>query len=264
MCRAEEISIIFSSSRSCFGSLEESVHDNASQRIGSESKAFCVRCMRCRRSDFKLLPFRKPVLMLQQAGLTRCIRTAAYFRRFASVTSNTIFAVATGSSKAAIAVIRVSGDGTSNVLRSIISSGKLPEPRRATYTKLLHPQDGTLLDKCIVLWFPKPNSVTGEDYCELHIHGGVAVQSAVLSALRASSQSMRLAEPGEFAKRSYLNGKMDLTEVEGLADLINAETEKQRRQAVRQLDGELSKLYSSWRDELSTVSPRAERTCAIV
>jgi tRNA modification GTPase len=135
--------------------------------------------------------------------------------------------------------------------------GPLPAPRHASLRKLKHPGSGELLDRGLVLWLPGPASFTGEDMAELHIHSGRAVIGGVIGALQ-SLPSMRLAEPGEFARRAFENGKLDLTEVEGLADLIAAETEAQARQALSQAEGGARALYESWRDELVKAQALAE------
>lgn len=124
-----------------------------------------------------------------------------------------------------------------------------PEPRRAVYRRLLDPGEGTVLDRGFILWFPGPGSFTGEDVAELHVHGGRATVRAVLDVL-TGPLGARLAEPGEFTRRAFENGKLDLTAAEALADLVDAETEAQRRQAVRQLDGALGRLYEGWREDL--------------
>ncbi|MBM3542983.1 MAG: tRNA uridine-5-carboxymethylaminomethyl(34) synthesis GTPase MnmE [Alphaproteobacteria bacterium] len=161
--------------------------------------------------------------------------------------SDTIVAPASGAGRAAVAVIRVSGPGTTDVLKALC--GALPTPRHATLRKLHDPRAGALLDRGLVLWFPAPSSFTGEDMAELQVHGSRAVTGAVIEAALAV-EGTRLAEPGEFARRAFENGKIDLTEVEGLADLVNAETEAQRRQALAQAEGSLRRLYQGWRAEL--------------
>ncbi len=128
-------------------------------------------------------------------------------------------------------------------------AGDLPEARRAALRTLRRPADNDALDNALVLIFPAPNSFTGEDVAELHLHGGPAVIAAVLEAL-AGEPGLRPAEAGEFTRRAFENGKLDLTEVEGLADLVDSETEGQRRQALRQMDGALSRLYENWRADL--------------
>lgn len=124
-----------------------------------------------------------------------------------------------------------------------------PVPRRMHYVALRDPASGEVLDRALVVWFPKPATETGEDMAELHVHGGRATVDGILAAL-AACPGLRLAEPGEFARRSFENGKLDLTAAEGLADLVSAETAAQRRQALRQLDGELGRLYDGWRERL--------------
>lgn len=155
----------------------------------------------------------------------------------------TIFARATGSGRAAIAVIRISGAASGPILERL--GGDLPAPRRAV-VRALHAgaQDKELLDRALVLWLPGPGSYTGEDSAELHLHAGPAVIDAVSAALVALGA--RPAEPGEFTRRAFSNGRLDLLEAEGIADLIEAETQGQRRQALRQADGALSRLYHGW------------------
>jgi tRNA modification GTPase len=159
---------------------------------------------------------------------------------------DTICALASGAGRAAIAVIRISGPATGEVLRALCG---LPEARHASLRTMRDPRTGTLLDRGLVLWFPAPSSFTGEDMAELHVHGGRAVVAGVLDAV-LSIDGVRLAEPGEFALRAFENGKLDLTEVEGLADLINAETDAQARQALAQAGGSLRTLYEDWRHRL--------------
>ncbi len=162
---------------------------------------------------------------------------------------DTIFAPASGQGRAAVCVIRISGDKTRFVLETM--SHSVPEPRRAAVRQLKHPETGEILDQCLMIWMPGPASFTGEDQAELQIHGGLAVRQAVLRCLTALS-GCRPALPGEFTRRAFLNGRMDLTAIEGLADLIEAETEAQRRQAFRQLEGYVGKIVESWREELLT------------
>uniref|UniRef100_A0A6M2CLZ7 Putative trna modification gtpase trme n=1 Tax=Rhipicephalus microplus TaxID=6941 RepID=A0A6M2CLZ7_RHIMP len=162
--------------------------------------------------------------------------------------TSTIFALASGSVRCAIAAIRVSGPHTATVLRRIAKLEQ-PTPRKAILRKLVHPCSGIHLDTAIVLWFPSPGSYTGEDCCELHVHGGMGVVSAVMAAL-SRVDGVRQAEPGEFTKRAFMNGKMDLAEVEGLSDLLKAETEAQRVQALAQMEGSLSTLYRKWTNDL--------------
>jgi len=167
--------------------------------------------------------------------------------------TDTIFALASGAGRAAVAVMRLSGPGTGALLTRL--AGRLPEPRRASLRRLRDPQ-GEILDEGLVLWFPAPGSYTGEDSAELHLHGGPAVIAAVAEAL--ARLGARPAEPGEFTRRAFLNGRMDLTEAEGIADLIAAETEAQRRQALRQAGGALARLHGGWAERLTTLLAHQE------
>src|SRR6266581_3013246 len=159
---------------------------------------------------------------------------------------DTIYAPATAAGRAAIAIIRLSGPASGPAVAAL--AGKLPPPRVARHVRLRDPDSGEELDDGLVLWFPGPSSVTGEDVAELHLHGSRAVLAAVMAAL--GRQGLRLAEPGEFTRRAFLNGKLDLTQAEAVADLAAAETEAQRRQALRQLDGHLGGLYRNWGERL--------------
>jgi len=159
----------------------------------------------------------------------------------------TIYALSSAPGRAGVAVIRVSGPQAAAALRRL--GGDVPAPRLARLRELRHPENGAVLDRALVLWFPAPASFTGEDVAELHVHGGRAVIEAVLAAL-AMTPDMRPAEAGEFARRAFENGKLDLTAVEGLADLVDAETEAQRLQALRQSDGALAELYEGWREKI--------------
>src|SRR5437870_5713745 len=155
----------------------------------------------------------------------------------------TIFALSSGRPPAAIAVVRVSGPAARAALEALC---KLPEPRRAALRRLRKPGTQEALDDALVLWLPGPNTETGEDMAELHLHGGRAVIAAVLEAL-GKLPGLRPAEAGEFTRRAFENGRLDLTAVEGLADLVGAETEAQRRQAYRQLKGLLGDKAGNWR-----------------
>jgi len=170
--------------------------------------------------------------------------------------TDTIFALSTAAGRAGIAVIRISGPGAGVVLRGLTGEA-VPAPRQAMLTTLRTADTGEALDRGLVLWFPGPESFTGEDVVELHIHGGSAVVTAVLGAI-SEIPGTRMAEPGEFTRRAFMNDKMDLTGAEGLADLINAETEGQRRQALRQASGELGAIYESWRVRLMRALAHAE------
>jgi tRNA modification GTPase len=160
--------------------------------------------------------------------------------------TGTIFAVATAPGRAAVAVVRLSGPRTGEALAHI--AGTPPSPRRAALRKLRRPGDGLDLDHGLVLWFPKPASYTGEDCAELHLHGGLAVVEGVIGSLL--DLGLRLAEPGEFTRRAFENGKLDLSQAEAVADLVDAETEAQRRQALAQLEGDLSRRHGAWREVL--------------
>jgi tRNA modification GTPase len=162
-------------------------------------------------------------------------------------TRDTIFALSSGRPPAAIAVIRMSGPRAGDALKAL--SGKLPEPRRAGLARVRDPASGEMIDEALALWFPGPNSETGEDMAELQLHGGRAVIAAVLGAL-GRIDGLRPAEAGEFTRRAFENGRLDLTAVEGLADLIGAETEAQRRQAYAQLKGLLGQRAETWRARL--------------
>jgi tRNA modification GTPase len=158
----------------------------------------------------------------------------------------TIFALSSSRPPSAIAIIRVSGPQAGPALMQL--AGKTPEPRRATRA-LLRDATAQPIDDAVVLWFPGPVSATGEDVAELHVHGGRAVVASVFAALSAL-ENLRLAEPGEFTRRAFENGKLDLTEAEGLDDLIHADTDRQRRQALRQLKGLLGDKARDWRAQI--------------
>jgi tRNA modification GTPase len=160
---------------------------------------------------------------------------------------DTIYALSSGRPPAAIAVIRISGPRAGDALKAL--SGKVPEPRKAVLARVRDPASGEAIDEALALWFPTPRSETGEDMAELQLHGGRAVIAAVLAAL-GRIEGLRMAEPGEFTRRAFENGRLDLTAVEGLADLIGAETEAQRRQAYRQLKGLLGDRAETWRERL--------------
>ncbi|HET6157600.1 MAG TPA: tRNA uridine-5-carboxymethylaminomethyl(34) synthesis GTPase MnmE [Dongiaceae bacterium] len=169
--------------------------------------------------------------------------------------TDTIFALATPAGRSGVAVVRISGPQAGAVLDTL-TERDLPKPRAATLRRLISP-DHTPIDDALVLWFPAPHSFTGEDVAELHLHGGPAVIAAALSALGRIG-GLRLAEPGEFTRRAFDNDKLDLAQVEGIADLIAAETEMQRRQALRQAEGALSRRLESWRTDLTRVLARLE------
>jgi tRNA modification GTPase len=159
----------------------------------------------------------------------------------------TIFALSSAPGRAAIAVIRISGPDAANALKSL--AGRVPASRHATLATLRHPLSGNVLDQALVIYFEGPASETGEDIAELQVHGGRAVVHSVLEAL-ADVAGCRPAEAGEFAHRAFINGKIDLTAAEGIIDLIDADTEAQRRQAVALAAGEHAGLYDGWRTRL--------------
>lgn len=168
--------------------------------------------------------------------------------------TDTIFALSSGSPPAALAVLRVSGPDAGKALAAL--AGSVPQPRRASY-RPLRDGDGALLDHALVLWFPGPNSATGEDLAEFHLHGGRAVVAAVEAALAALPQ-LRRATAGEFTRRAFVNGRIDLAEAEGLADLLTAETELQRRSAIAMADGAFSRQVQSWRERVLALSAAVE------
>jgi tRNA modification GTPase len=160
---------------------------------------------------------------------------------------STIFALSSGRPPAAIAVVRISGPQARLALERL--TGRVLQPRQAALLRVHEPASGEVIDEALALWFPAPASETGEDVAELQLHGGHAVIAAVLKALSAV-EGCRMAEPGEFTRRAFANGKLDLTAVEGLGDLIAAETAAQRRQAFRQLKGLIGDRAESWRQRL--------------
>lgn len=167
---------------------------------------------------------------------------------------DTIFALSSGVPPAAIAVVRVSGPDSGAALELLV--GQLPKPRRASAATLTRP-DGEELDRALVLWLPGPGTATGEDVAELHLHGGRAVVAAVERAL-AAMPGLRKAEPGEFTRRAFANGRIDLAEAEGLADLLSAETELQRRAAIAMAGGTLSRQVAAWRDRVLELAAQVE------
>lgn len=170
-------------------------------------------------------------------------------------TADTIFALSSGAPPAAIAIIRLSGTDAFEAVRKL--AGRVPEPRRASLASLRHPINGDILDRALIIIFPGPDSASGEDLAELHLHGGKAVVRAVEEALSAM-QGLRKAEPGEFTRRAFLNGRIDLNEAEGLADLLSAETEWQRRAANAMVGGGFSQAIETWRTELLMLSALTE------
>jgi tRNA modification GTPase len=167
----------------------------------------------------------------------------------------TIYALATPAGRSGVAVVRISGPDARTALTALTARA-LPKPRVATVRRLVG-HDDVPIDDTLVLWFPAPHSFTGEDVAELHLHGGPAVIAAALAAL-GKIEGLRLAEPGEFTRRAFDHDKLDLAQVEGIADLIAAETEMQRRQALRQAEGALSRRLESWRADLMRALARLE------
>lgn len=168
--------------------------------------------------------------------------------------SDTIFALSSGGPPAAIAVVRVSGREAGAALRAL--TGKALTPRRASYVRL-RDAAGDTLDRALALWLPGPGTATGEDIAELHCHGGRAVIAGVEAALAAMPQ-LRRATSGEFTRRAFANGRIDLAEAEGLADLLTAETELQRRSAMAMAGGAFSRMIEAWREELLAASASIE------
>lgn len=184
-------------------------------------------------------------------------------------TTDTIFALSSGSGvTAGVAIIRVSGPAVRFCVEKLLRVGetsvKFPRPRYATLRKIFHPSSEELLDECVVLYFPGPKSFTGDDIVEFHVHGSRAVIAGVVDALsyidgfEGKPSIVRPAERGEFTRRAFENGKMDLTSVEGLADLISADTAMQRKQALQQLGGEVRRLLEQWREEIKSCLAHAE------
>lgn len=167
----------------------------------------------------------------------------------------TIFALSSGSPPAAIAVIRISGPRASDALLAV--AGRIPRPRQASLARIVDPKEGELLDRALILFFPGPGSATGEDLAELHLHGGRSVVSAVEQAL-AGLPGLRRAAAGEFTRRAFENRRLDLTEAEGIADLLEAETQSQRRSALALAGGALSREVDGWQERLLGVAAQVE------
>jgi tRNA modification GTPase len=165
----------------------------------------------------------------------------------------TIFAPMTLTGRSAISAIRLSGPSVAGILRAL--GGGLPPPRRASLRQL-RDAAGETLDRAMVIWMPGPHSYTGEDAAELHLHGGRAVLEAVAEALTEAGAAF--AEPGEFSRRAFLNGRLDLLQAEAISDLVEAETAGQRRQALRQLEGGLGLIYAEWSERLATILAHQE------
>ena len=168
----------------------------------------------------------------------------------------TIYALSTGPGISGIAVIRVSGKNTAEVVKKI-TGNELPNPREATRRKFNYINTNELIDEGVLLWFPGPNSYTGEDLAEFHVHGSRAVINALHSTI-STIENCRLAEPGEFTKRAFQNGKINLIEAESIADLISSETEIQRKQALKIMSGKFSDQFNSWREKLLKILSHIE------
>ena len=168
----------------------------------------------------------------------------------------TIYALSTGPGIAGIAIIRVSGKNTADVIKKI-TGNKLPRPREATRRKFNYINTNELIDEGVLLWFPAPNSYTGEDLAEFHVHGSRAVITALHKTI-AQIENCRLAEPGEFTKRAFQNGKISLLKAESIADLISSETEIQRKQALKIMSGKSSNQFNSWRAKLLKILSHVE------
>ena len=168
----------------------------------------------------------------------------------------TIYALSSGPGISGIAVIRVSGKNTSEVIKKLTGS-KLPPPRVATLKKFNENGQKNLIDEGVIIWFPGPNSYTGEDLAEFHVHGSRAVINAMHSAI-SKIKNCRLAEPGEFTKRAFQNGRINLLKAESIADLISSETEIQRKQALKIMSGKSADKYNSWREKLLKILSHVE------
>ncbi|KAH6626938.1 GTP-binding protein TrmE N-terminus-domain-containing protein [Chaetomium sp. MPI-SDFR-AT-0129] len=215
---------------------------------------------RQRGPNFVRAPFRAPTLPRSHRFIHDSSNDIPSIQGDISFTSNdTIYALSSGAGRAGIAVIRVSGPGCLDVYKGLCPAKPTPRPRYAGVRTLFEPEqadnkaNGNVIDsEALVLYFPGPKTVTGEDVLELHVHGGTATVKAVLSAVRKTSPSgdVRYAEPGEFTKRAFINGRLDLAQVESLGDTLAAETEHQRRAAVRGTSGTLGATYDGWRETL--------------
>ncbi len=168
---------------------------------------------------------------------------------------DTIFALSSGAGMAAVAVIRISGPCASQAVRTLC--GDVPAPRRASVRFVKDPANGDVIDEAVILWMPGPSTFTGEDAAEFQVHGGAAIVAAVLRLL-GETEGLRIAEPGEFTRRALLNGRMDPVAVEGLADLLAARTEQQRRQAWFHKEGKAARQYDAWRASLVRVLAHLE------
>ena len=168
----------------------------------------------------------------------------------------TIYALSSGPGISGVAVIRVSGKNTAGVIKKLTGS-KLPNPRVATLKKFNKNGGKELIDEGVIIWFPGPNSYTGEDLAEFHVHGSRAVIKAMHLAI-SKVKNCRLAEPGEFTKRAFQNGRINLLKAESISDLISAETEIQRKQALKIMSGRSSDIFNLWREKLLKILSHVE------
>ena len=168
----------------------------------------------------------------------------------------TIYALSSGPGISGVAVIRVSGIKSKDILFSI-TKGKFPKERMATLKKIINPKTSELIDEAIVIWFEGPNSYTGEDMLEIHVHGSKAVVNEIQNIL-SNFDECRLAEPGEFTKLAFHNNKINLLKAESIGDLIASETELQRKQALKIMSGKSSEKFNFWRDELIKILAEVE------
>ncbi|KAG6028954.1 hypothetical protein E4U41_000531 [Claviceps citrina] len=202
-------------------------------------------------------PWREQVLRAQRPRhATPFSLSIPHGSRSPPAAGDSIYALSTAQGRAGIAVIRISGPSCLQIYHALCRDGQPPRPRRATIRTLFHPVSGPVPDvldsQSLILYFPSPRTVTGEDVLELHVHGGPATVKAVLSAIPQcpTTSPTRYAEPGEFTKRAFIHGRLDLAQVESLGDTLDAETEQQRRAAVRGNSGALGRRYDEWREKL--------------
>jgi Predicted GTPase len=168
----------------------------------------------------------------------------------------TIYALSSGSGLAGVAVIRVSGPESKNIIKKLIK-GSFPRPRTATLKKINNINTNELIDEGIILWFPGPESYTGEDMVEFHVHGSRAVVLEIQKSI-SKIENCRLAEPGEFTKLAFQNNKINLLKAESIGDLIASETEIQRKQAIKIMSGESNKKFEKWRSGLIKILSNVE------
>ena len=168
----------------------------------------------------------------------------------------TIYALSSGPGIAGVAVVRVSGKETAKVIKQI-TNNDLPSPRVATLRKMNNINTNELIDEGLIIWFPGPQSYTGEDLAEFHVHGSRAVVSALQASI-SNIENCRLAEPGEFTKRAFQNGRINLLKAESIGDLISSETEIQRKQAIKIMSGKSSETFNSWRERLLKILSHVE------